>query len=245
MRREGKVGTNDALTRVGGGGSRTAYGAANIDFFYPYIEEMMRDALFEIKSVTDVDIKTAKDPHRDQSVDERDIRCKVYYNGGADSLTPMIKTRTIEAIRGAIIDWNERFPDKKGIDVQRVSIASKGQDYVVFLIETKQKEALPKAPAFTVVKKHNMNESQLFESILKENSSDGWSDEIRDNLEESFSSLESLMYEVRNCIKGCYTGCSTSEELANHIKMLADGLSDAAEYVRGCPDSDEDEDDED
>lgn len=49
---------------------------------------------------------------------------------------------------------------------------------------------------------------------------DGWSENVRDDLEESFSNLESLMYEVRNCVRGCYTNSETNAELAEYIRGL-------------------------
>lgn len=58
---------------------------------------------------------------------------------------------------------------------------------------------------------------------------DGWSEEVRDCLEDVFSDLEHLMYEVRNCVRGCYTNAKTNEELAEHIQSLADELSSVAD----------------
>lgn len=63
---------------------------------------------------------------------------------------------------------------------------------------------------------------------------DGWSEEVRDCLEDVFSDLEQLMYEVRNCVRGCYTHANTNEELAEHIQSLADELSLVADDLPNC-----------
>ena len=63
---------------------------------------------------------------------------------------------------------------------------------------------------------------------------DGWSEEVRDCLEDVFSGLEQLMYEVRNCARGCYTHANTNEELAEHIQSLADELSSVADDLPNC-----------
>lgn len=66
---------------------------------------------------------------------------------------------------------------------------------------------------------------------------DGWSEEVQDCLEEVFSDLEKLMYEVRNCVRGSYTNANTNEELAEHIQSLADELSSVADYLPNCEDN--------
>lgn len=66
---------------------------------------------------------------------------------------------------------------------------------------------------------------------------DGWSEEVRDCLEDVFSDLEKLMYEVRNCVRGCYTNANTNEELAEHIQSLVDELSSVADYLPNCEDN--------
>lgn len=63
---------------------------------------------------------------------------------------------------------------------------------------------------------------------------DGWSEEVRDCLEDVFSDLEQLMYEVRNCVRGAYTHANTNEELADHIRELADELSSVADDLPNC-----------
>lgn len=70
---------------------------------------------------------------------------------------------------------------------------------------------------------------------------DGWSENVRDDLEESFSNLESLMYEVRNCVRGCYTNSETNAELAEYIRGLAEELKSAADMVEDEPDEPEEE----
>lgn len=63
---------------------------------------------------------------------------------------------------------------------------------------------------------------------------DGWSEEVRDCLEDVFSDLERLMYEVRNCVRGCYTHVNTNEELADYVAELADKLSSVADDLPNC-----------
>ena len=66
---------------------------------------------------------------------------------------------------------------------------------------------------------------------------DGWSEEVRDCLEDVFSDLEQLMYEVRNCVRGSYTHANTNEELAEHIQSLAHELSSVADDLPDCEDN--------
>lgn len=73
---------------------------------------------------------------------------------------------------------------------------------------------------------------------------DGWSDEVRDCLEDVFSDLEQLMYEVRNCIRGCYTHVNTNEELADYVAELADKLASVADDLPNCEDNSTLEEDE-
>ena len=63
---------------------------------------------------------------------------------------------------------------------------------------------------------------------------DGWSEEVRDCLEDVFSDLERLMYEVRNCVRGCYTQANTNEELAEYVQSLADELGSVADDLPNC-----------
>lgn len=63
---------------------------------------------------------------------------------------------------------------------------------------------------------------------------DGWSEEVRDCLEDVFSDLERLMYEVRNCVRGCYTNANTNEELAEYVQSLADELGSVADDLPNC-----------
>lgn len=73
---------------------------------------------------------------------------------------------------------------------------------------------------------------------------DGWSEEVRDCLEDVFSDLEKLMYEVRNCVRGCYTNANTNEELADYVAGLADRLASVADDLPNCEDNSTLEDDE-
>ena len=63
---------------------------------------------------------------------------------------------------------------------------------------------------------------------------DGWSEEVRDCLEDVFSDLERLMHEVRNCVRGCYTHANTNEELAEYVQSLADELGSVADDLPNC-----------
>ena len=63
---------------------------------------------------------------------------------------------------------------------------------------------------------------------------DGWSEEVRDCLEDVFSDLERLMYEVRNCVRGCYTHANTNVELAEYVQSLADELGSVADDLPNC-----------
>lgn len=73
---------------------------------------------------------------------------------------------------------------------------------------------------------------------------DGWSEEVRDCLEDVFSDLESLIYEVRNCVRGCYTEANTNEELADYVAGLAGRLASVADDLPNCEDNSTLEDDE-
>ena len=66
---------------------------------------------------------------------------------------------------------------------------------------------------------------------------DGWSEEVRDCLEDVFPDLECLMYEVRNCIRGRYTHANTNEELAEYVQSLADELGSVADDLPDCEDN--------
>ena len=73
---------------------------------------------------------------------------------------------------------------------------------------------------------------------------DGWSEEVRDCLEDVFSDLEKLMYEVRNCVRGCYTNANTNGELADYVVDLADKLASVADDLPNCEDNSTLEEDE-
>ena len=70
----------------------------------------------------------------------------------------------------------------------------------------------------------------------------GWSEDVRNALDDNgFSDIESMIYEVRNCIRGCYTNANTNTELADYIRGLAEGLQRAADEIESLPDEVEEE----
>ena len=73
---------------------------------------------------------------------------------------------------------------------------------------------------------------------------DGWSEEVRDCLEDTFADLEQLMYEVRNCVRGAYTRANTNEELADYVAELVDKLASVADDLPNCEDNSTLEEDE-
>lgn len=64
---------------------------------------------------------------------------------------------------------------------------------------------------------------------------DGWSDEVREELDTIFSQMEELMYEVRNCRRGVHTNAETNEQLAEYIKNLSEDLLYSASYIASLP----------
>lgn len=77
---------------------------------------------------------------------------------------------------------------------------------------------------------------------LKENSNDGWSDAVRDIVEEFGSEVEEVLYEVRNCVRGAYGGFgSTSADLAGHLRDIASHIENAADEIENLPEADLDE----
>lgn len=71
---------------------------------------------------------------------------------------------------------------------------------------------------------------------------DGW------NLEEKMSELnctlediESLIYELKNCVRGCYTGCTTYKELGEYIQELGQKLADEGDFVSEMEEDPEEE----
>ncbi len=80
--------------------------------------------------------------------------------------------------------------------------------------------------------------TDLCESLNEElEDTDGWGDEIEYILSESFSELENLMYEVRNCRRGSYTSCETAEELADYIHRLAEDLDECSYEIKANKDN--------
>ncbi len=74
---------------------------------------------------------------------------------------------------------------------------------------------------------------------LKENSNDGWSDTIRDIVEEFGSEVEQVLYEVRNCVRGSYGGFgSTSADLAGYLRDIAGHIESAADEIENLPEAD-------
>ena len=77
------------------------------------------------------------------------------------------------------------------------------------------------------------DEEPLDESLNEElEVTDGWGDEIEYILSETFSELENLMYEVRNCRRSSYTNCETAEELADYIHRLAEDLDECSYEIK-------------
>ena len=66
---------------------------------------------------------------------------------------------------------------------------------------------------------------------------DGWSEEVKETLEDVFTDLERLMYEVRNCVRGAYTHANTNSELADYIGSIVADLDSAAECLSDCEDN--------
>lgn len=66
---------------------------------------------------------------------------------------------------------------------------------------------------------------------------DGWSEEVQEALEDVFSDLERLVYEVRNCVRGAYTQANTNEELSDYIQSVAEDLKSIAEGLCDCEDN--------
>lgn len=66
---------------------------------------------------------------------------------------------------------------------------------------------------------------------------DGWSEEVQETLEDVFTDLERLMYEVRNCVRGAYTHANTNDELSDYTKELAEELGSVADYLCDCEDN--------
>lgn len=69
---------------------------------------------------------------------------------------------------------------------------------------------------------------------------DGWNEEQLEGVLSILDDLDSLSYELKNCVRGCYTGAHTYEELQDYILRLADRLHCEAE----CMDTTEDEEEE-
>lgn len=71
-------------------------------------------------------------------------------------------------------------------------------------------------------------------------SSIGWNREILEDVIDALHNLERVGYEIDNCYRGAYTNVNTYRELAEHIKMLAQILINAVDYVEDYDEEDED-----
>lgn len=86
--------------------------------------------------------------------------------------------------------------------------------------------------------------TESYKKIICE-SSKGWNEDVEKALDEVYSNIYDLFYEVKNCIKGVYTSQYNHADLANYIRGLADDLKYAADQIEQLPDDEEDEDEED
>lgn len=71
--------------------------------------------------------------------------------------------------------------------------------------------------------------------------SDGWNDQVCENLYDILNEIEQFKYEIDHCVKGSYSGVKTHTALAEYIRNLADELNSAADGIEDIP---EDEDEE-
>lgn len=60
---------------------------------------------------------------------------------------------------------------------------------------------------------------------------EGWNEDIWYDVMETLDELARVQYELKNCVKGAYTYCETDEQLADHIKKLAEKLAEQVEYI--------------
>lgn len=75
--------------------------------------------------------------------------------------------------------------------------------------------------------------SKQVKRALNESAMDGWDENELDFLTEVLSQIYDLKYEIESCRRGAFTNCETYEELSNHVRELADGLSEAADILSG------------
>lgn len=83
--------------------------------------------------------------------------------------------------------------------------------------------------------------NELDESLLKEDSGEGWSEELAEAT--VLNDIEKLIYELKNARRGAYTKARTYSELADYISELSNDLSYFSERVRDFEDYDSDDED--
>lgn len=83
------------------------------------------------------------------------------------------------------------------------------------------------------------------ESLLKESYGDGWSEDIKDLLENLVDELYHFSYEIQSCVRGAYTNCDTSEELGDYMISLSELIASLGESVKELPSAEDYGDDED
>ena len=79
----------------------------------------------------------------------------------------------------------------------------------------------------------------LKESKLNEEAGDGWSEDIKYQLEEVLERAYNLQYEVNNCVRGAYTHCETTDELGEYVKQLGEDFVLIGEDLPNYPAYDE------
>lgn len=85
----------------------------------------------------------------------------------------------------------------------------------------------------------DIQDESLKESKLNEEADDGWSEDIKYQLEDVLERAYNLQYEVNNCVRGAYTGCNTSEELSEYVKDLGEDFTLIGEDLPNYPAYDE------
>jgi len=83
------------------------------------------------------------------------------------------------------------------------------------------------------------------ESLLKESYGDGWSEDVKDLLENLVDELYHFSYEIQSCVRGAYTNCDTSEELGDYMISLSELIASLGESVKELPSAEDYGDDED
>lgn len=83
------------------------------------------------------------------------------------------------------------------------------------------------------------------ESLLKESYGDGWSEDVKDLLENLVDELYHFSYEIQSCVRGAYTNCDTSEELGDYMISLSELMASLGESVKELPSAEDYGDDED